>query len=60
MLIPSRIIKDSYIKVPLPKRPRIFGMTASPIDAKGDIVEAALYVLATNEQWPEADLDQET
>ncbi|RJE23589.1 hypothetical protein PHISCL_04089 [Aspergillus sclerotialis] len=38
----ARIIRDSYLKEPASKRPRIFGMTASPIDAKGDIVEASL------------------
>ncbi|OJJ50927.1 hypothetical protein ASPZODRAFT_155932 [Penicilliopsis zonata CBS 506.65] len=37
----ARIIKDSYLKEIPSKRPRVFGMTASPIDAKGDVVEAA-------------------
>jgi endoribonuclease Dicer len=36
-----RIIKDSYLKADPKHRPRIFGMTASPIDAKGDVVRAA-------------------
>ena len=26
------------------KRPKVFGMTASPVDAKQDVVEAARYV----------------
>ncbi|KAL1967917.1 hypothetical protein VTN77DRAFT_2334 [Rasamsonia byssochlamydoides] len=38
----ARIIKDSYLKEIPEKRPRIFGMTASPIDAKGDVVKAAV------------------
>ncbi|KAF7591232.1 Dicer-like protein 1 [Aspergillus hancockii] len=37
----ARIIRDSYLKTNLAKRPRIFGMTASPIDTKGDIVLSA-------------------
>ena len=38
----SRIIKDFYIPEPdLGKRPRVFGMTASPVDAKDDPVSAA-------------------
>lgn len=36
-----RIIKDSYLKEQPENRPRIFGMTASPIDTKGDIAKAA-------------------
>ncbi|KAL2821630.1 hypothetical protein BJX63DRAFT_442975 [Aspergillus granulosus] len=38
----ARIIKDSYHQVPPSKRPRIFGMTASPINTKGDIVDGAM------------------
>ncbi|KAE8352631.1 ATP-dependent helicase dcl1 [Aspergillus coremiiformis] len=37
----ARIIRESYLKADPGKRPRIFGMTASPIDTKGDIVESA-------------------
>nr|A1CBC9.2 RecName: Full=Dicer-like protein 1; Includes: RecName: Full=Endoribonuclease dcl1; Includes: RecName: Full=ATP-dependent helicase dcl1 [Aspergillus clavatus NRRL 1] len=37
----ARIIRDSYFKASPPQRPRIFGMTASPIDTKGDIIAAA-------------------
>ncbi|KAJ5120616.1 uncharacterized protein N7515_010004 [Penicillium bovifimosum] len=37
----ARIIRDSYLKVEPHKRPRIFGMTASPVDAKCDIPTAA-------------------
>ncbi|MCJ1283293.1 Dicer-like protein 1 [Xylographa opegraphella] len=38
----ARIIKDFYIAEPdLNKRPKIFGMTASPVDAKVDVVQAA-------------------
>ncbi|KAL2001633.1 hypothetical protein VTN02DRAFT_1518 [Thermoascus thermophilus] len=37
----ARIIKDSYLRVLPSQRPRILGMTASPIDAKGDVVKAA-------------------
>ena len=38
----SRIIKDSYLKTDPKSRPRVFGMTASPIDVKGDVVKAAM------------------
>ncbi|THC97875.1 hypothetical protein EYZ11_002626 [Aspergillus tanneri] len=38
----ARIIRESYFKTDPSQRPRIFGMTASPIDTKGDIVEAAV------------------
>ncbi|KAJ5177896.1 uncharacterized protein N7500_000595 [Penicillium coprophilum] len=38
----ARIIRDTYLKADPEKRPRIFGMTASPVDAKCDIAEAAL------------------
>ena len=39
-----RIIKDFYLVQADPsKRPRIFGMTASPVDAKADIQQAARY-----------------
>ncbi|GIZ41243.1 hypothetical protein CKM354_000455600 [Cercospora kikuchii] len=37
----ARIIKDFYLTEELASRPRIFGMTASPIDAKMDVVQAA-------------------
>ncbi|KAI9821879.1 MAG: Dicer-like protein 1 [Pycnora praestabilis] len=38
----ARIIKDFYLaQTDEAKRPRIFGMTASPVDARVDIVEAA-------------------
>ncbi|KAB8229093.1 putative RNA helicase/RNAse III [Aspergillus alliaceus] len=37
----ARIIRESYLKADPTERPRIFGMTASPIDTKGDIVESA-------------------
>ncbi|KAH8651518.1 hypothetical protein BGZ60DRAFT_187238 [Tricladium varicosporioides] len=37
----ARIIKDFYTKVPKTRRPKIFGMTASPVDAKTDIRKAA-------------------
>ena len=37
-----RIIKDFYITLNEPaKRPKIFGMTASPVDARVDPVQAA-------------------
>lgn len=38
----ARIIKDSYLKTDPESRPRVFGMTASPIDVKGDVVKAAM------------------
>ncbi|KAJ5654049.1 hypothetical protein N7490_001052 [Penicillium lividum] len=38
----ARIIRDSYLKVDSSERPKIFGMTASPIDSNVDIVEAAM------------------
>ena len=37
----ARIIKDFYLDQPAESRPRIFGMTASPVDAKTDPVQAA-------------------
>ena len=37
----ARIVKDFYIDEPEESRPRIFGMTASPIDAKTDVTQAA-------------------
>lgn len=38
----ARIIKDFYISEADPlKRPKIFGMTASPVDAREDVVKAA-------------------
>lgn len=40
-----RIIKDFYISEVDPlKRPKVFGMTASPVDAREDVVKAAKYV----------------
>lgn len=37
-----RIIKDYYVAQEDPtKRPKIFGMTASPVDAREDVVKAA-------------------
>ena len=37
-----RIIKDYYITQEDPsKRPKVFGMTASPVDARQDVVQAA-------------------
>ncbi|KAL5002120.1 hypothetical protein BDV10DRAFT_202971 [Aspergillus recurvatus] len=38
----ARIIRDSYLLTQPSKRPRIFGMTASPIDTKGDVAEGAM------------------
>lgn len=38
----NSIIRESYEKTDVSERPKIFGMTASPIDAKGNIAEAAL------------------
>lgn len=39
----ARIIKDYYLADRKDKpRPRIFGMTASPVDSKSDVAEAAL------------------
>ena len=38
----DRIIKDYYItQVDPAKRPKIFGMTASPVDVREDVVKAA-------------------
>ncbi|KAI9848483.1 MAG: Dicer-like protein 1 [Thelocarpon superellum] len=38
----ARIIKDFYLSLPdTGLRPKIFGMTASPVDAKVDVVQAA-------------------
>lgn len=37
----ARIIKDFYLCEPVAKRPRVFGMTASPVDARVDDVVAA-------------------
>lgn len=40
----ARIMKDFYLAEPDPtQRPRVFGMTASPVDAKVDVVKAAKY-----------------
>ncbi|KAI9045212.1 putative RNA helicase/RNAse III [Aspergillus affinis] len=38
----ARIIRESYLRADPSHRPRIFGMTASPIDTKGDIIDAAI------------------
>ncbi|KAK2766939.1 Dicer-like protein 1 [Arachnomyces sp. PD_36] len=38
----ARIIKEAYFREPdVSKRPKIFGMTASPVDAKSDVVRTA-------------------
>ena len=38
----TRIIKDYYVTQLDPaKRPKIFSMTASPVDARQDVVKAA-------------------
>jgi endoribonuclease Dicer len=39
-----RIVKDFYLnESDASKKPKIFGMTASPVDAKVDVVRAARY-----------------
>ncbi|KAL7269242.1 Dicer-like protein 1 [Rhizina undulata] len=38
----ARIIKDFYLCEPEDNRPKIFGMTASPVDARVDVVQAAM------------------
>ncbi|KAL4887487.1 hypothetical protein BJY04DRAFT_212522 [Aspergillus karnatakaensis] len=38
----ARIIRDSYLRIQPSKRPRILGMTASPVDTKDDPVEGAM------------------
>jgi endoribonuclease Dicer len=39
----ARIIKDYYLAEPdLKRRPRVFGMTASPVDSKSDATQAAV------------------
>ncbi|KAL4872672.1 hypothetical protein BDV12DRAFT_210544 [Aspergillus spectabilis] len=38
----ARIIRDSYLQVEPSKRPRIFGMTASPVDTKDDPIEGGI------------------
>lgn len=41
-VIIDRIIKEYYVTQDDPtKRPKIFGMTASPVDAREDVVQAA-------------------
>ena len=40
----ARIIKDFYLPEPEGRRPKIFGMTASPVDARVDVVTAATSV----------------
>jgi len=38
----DRIIKDHYMPLNDPaKLPKIFGMTASPVDARVDVIKAA-------------------
>lgn len=37
----NSIIRDSYLKAPSSERPRIFGITASPVDGKTKMTEAA-------------------
>ena len=37
----SRLIRSYYLKCPIEERPKIFGMTASAVDTKGDITETA-------------------
>ncbi|KAH7063345.1 type III restriction enzyme, res subunit family protein, partial [Macrophomina phaseolina] len=37
----AKIISDYYIPTEDSKRPKVFGMTASPVDAKVDVVQAA-------------------
>jgi len=41
-----RIIRDFYADEPPESQPRIFGMTASPVDSRDDPKEAALSVPA--------------
>ncbi|KAJ5747415.1 uncharacterized protein N7511_009111 [Penicillium nucicola] len=38
----ARIIREAYLGMEVEKRPRILGMTASPVDAKCNIAEAAM------------------
>ncbi|CAG7919009.1 unnamed protein product [Penicillium olsonii] len=38
----ARIIRETYMTADPTKRPRVFGMTASPVDARCDIAEAAM------------------
>lgn len=45
----SRIIKDFYLSEnDHTKRPKIFGMTASPVDARVDVIQAAKSALASH------------
>lgn len=37
----ARIIRDFYVHEAVEDRPRVFGMTASPVDARVDVVAAA-------------------
>lgn len=37
----SRLIRSYYLKCPVESRPKIFGMTASAVDTKGDITSTA-------------------
>lgn len=37
----ASIIKDFYYKCDVSERPKIFGMTASPVDAKVNLFEAS-------------------
>lgn len=41
----ARIIRDFYKCEPENKRPKIFGMTASPVDSRVDVEYAAKYVI---------------
>jgi len=40
----ARIIKDFYLAEPENTRPKIFGMTASPVGSRADAAHAAAYV----------------
>jgi endoribonuclease Dicer len=37
----ARIIREFYLSEPEKRRPKIFGLTASPVDARVDVVTAA-------------------
>lgn len=41
LLTSTSIMKEGYLKTKPECRPRVFGMTASPLDAKCDPVKAA-------------------
>lgn len=40
----ARIIKEFYLPQPENSRPKIFGMTASPVDSRAHVIEAAASV----------------